>query len=105
LPALAIRLLPTPVEGDSRNSRNSTAYSEQRESRRPGDTLSDVASRWSGGSTSPPSEDGSPSWALRLSPWFTEWLMGAPPGWSDPTCVLTAEDFRRSATGCSSSWG
>jgi hypothetical protein len=30
---------------------------------------------------------------LRLSPWFVEWMMGAPEGWSDPDCPLSATEF------------
>jgi hypothetical protein len=48
---------------------------------------------WLGATTSPPSDDGKPSTALRLSPWFVEWMIGAPQGWSDPDCPLSATAF------------
>jgi hypothetical protein len=92
-----VRLLPTPVEGDSRNSRQSTAPNPG--PTRQADTLSDVAWRWSGAATSPRSGGGKPSPELRLSPWFVEWMIGAPAGWSDPDCPLSATEFRsRSAS-------
>jgi hypothetical protein len=47
-----------------------------------------------GAPTNPPSTDGSTSTGLRLSPWFVEWMMGAPEGWSDPDCPLSATEFR-----------
>lgn len=126
----ALRLLPTPAEADSRNTRNATANDGEGSTGHPGSTLSDVAHRWkeavkllptphgmpkqgqkrrpgpsgnelghalgslsSGEITSPPSDDGSKSTALRLSPWFVEWMLGAPQGWSDPDCQLSATAF------------
>ncbi len=90
LPAL-VRLLPTPVKGDGKGSRQSTAVNP----RSPAPTLSDLAFLWSGGRTSAQSVDGRPSPAdLRLSPWFVEWMIGAPPGWSDPACPLSATEFK-----------
>lgn len=89
-----MRLLPTPVEGDSRNTRNETTNSGAGSTGHPGTTLSDVAYRWSGEATSPPSGAGRPSTGLRLSPWFVEWMIGAPLGWSDPDCPLSATEYR-----------
>lgn len=96
------RLLPTPTEGDSRNSRNATANSGTGSTGHPGTTLSDVAYEWSGEPTSPPSDDGKRSTAprRRLSSSFVEWMMGAPAGWSDPECELSASDFQHSETAC-----
>lgn len=48
-------------------------------------------------STSPPSDAGKRSTALRLSPSFVEWMLGAPAGWSDPACPLSATEFRCSS--------
>lgn len=91
----SLRLLPTPVEGDSRNSRSATAPARSAESNfHPRTTLSDVVYEWSGATTSPPSEGGKPSTGLRLSPWFLEWMIGAPHGWSDPGCLLSATEFK-----------
>lgn len=95
-PALgeAINLLPTPVEGDSTNSRSATAPRRAGSKFEPGTTLSDVAFEWSGGTTVQRSGGGKPSTGLRLSPWFVEWMIGAPAGWSDPACPLSATEFR-----------
>ena len=42
-----------------------------------------------------PSSDGKQSSAgQRLSPWFVEWMMGAPRGFTDPDCPLSATEFR-----------
>ncbi|MGA2929552.1 MAG: hypothetical protein ABSG43_26895 [Solirubrobacteraceae bacterium] len=95
LPRL-VALLPTPVSADSRQSRNGTAQRRAGASGHPGMTLSDVAYGWSGASTSPRSAAGSRSRGLRLSPWFVEWMIGAPAGWSDPACRLSVTEFRSS---------
>jgi hypothetical protein len=60
-----------------------------------------------GATTSQPSGAGKPSPALRLSPWFVEWMMGVPAGWSDPDCPLSATEFKsRSASSSgNTSWG
>ena len=47
-----------------------------------------------GEGTDPPSGDGKPSTALRLSPSFVEWMIGAPIGWTDPDCPLSATEFK-----------
>lgn len=49
----------------------------------------------SGASTSPPSDDGSePLVGALENPSFREWLLGAPDGWSDPACPLSATAFK-----------
>ncbi len=93
----AMQLLPTPVSGDASNSRSATAPARGPESNyRPGTNLSDVMYKWSGGRTVQPSSVGKPSTVPRprLSPSFVEWMMGAPQGWSDPDCPLSAMEFR-----------
>ena len=30
---------------------------------------------------------------MALNPSFVEWMMGAPDGWSDPDCPLSATEF------------
>jgi DNA (cytosine-5)-methyltransferase 1 len=103
LPRL-VRLLPTPVEGDSRNSRSATAPARaEGSSFTPGVTLSDVAYEWSGATTPQRSPDGKASTALRLSPWFVEWMIGAPQGWSDPDCPLSATEFKSNSASWSAS--
>lgn len=60
----------------------------------------------SGATTSPPSGAGNKSPVLRLSPSFVEWMIGAPQGWSDPDCPLSATEFRcrsRTSAGSTSS--
>jgi hypothetical protein len=47
-----------------------------------------------GASTEEPSSDGAPSTVPRLNPWFVEWMLGAPQGWSDPDCPLSATEFK-----------
>lgn len=64
----AIKTLPTPTVGDSRNSRNATANRTPGGNHHEGMTLSDWATLH-GASTSPPSADGStPSDAPPLDP-------------------------------------
>jgi hypothetical protein len=53
-----------------------------------------------GESTSPRSGVGRPSTGLHLSPWFVEWMMGAPAGWSDPACPLSATEFSCRQASC-----
>ena len=96
-----VRLLPTPVEGDSTNSRSSTVPRAADSRWEPGTTLSDVAHEWSGASTDQPSDAGSRFTDLRLSPSFVEWMIGAPDGWSDPDCPLSAMEFRSNLDGSS----
>jgi hypothetical protein len=94
LRAEVMQLLPTPAEADSRNTRNATANGGQGSTGHSGKTLSDVAWLWGGASTDPPSGGGKPSTDLRLNPYFVEWMMGAPAGWSDPDCPLSATEFK-----------
>ena len=60
-------------------------------------TLSDIAEKLAqsiGESTTRPSNDGKTSPAeMALNPSFVEWMMGAPDGWSDPDCPLSATEF------------
>ena len=98
----SVKLLPTPAVADSRNTRNATANEGRGSTGHAGTTLSDVAYRWkqdvespsTGETSSPQSDDGSRSSDLHLSPWFVEWMMGLPEGWSDPDCQLSATEFR-----------
>lgn len=93
LAAAIDRLLPTPTETDSAGSRRSTARTDEWTSN-PGTTLTDAALESSGVDTAPQSSDGKSSSAgLRLSPSFVEWMMGAPDGWTDPACPLSATEF------------
>jgi len=101
----ALALLPTPVAGDSRNSRQSTVDNP----RDPTPTLSDVAYVWSGGTTARRSGDGKPSTEPRprLSPEFVEWMMGTPSctvcgrGWTDSDCQHSATAYTSTSAGCS----
>jgi hypothetical protein len=70
LRAEVLALLPTPVTGDGKGSRQSTAPNP----RSPHPTLSDLAYLWSGGSTGQPLSGGKQWSGLRLSPWFVEWM-------------------------------
>jgi hypothetical protein len=88
------KLLPTPTTRDAANARNATANRSPGSRGHSGTTLADVAYLWSGASTDPPSDGGRPSTDLRLSPWFVEWMMGLPDGWSDPDCALSATEFK-----------
>ena len=36
---------------------------------------------------------------MALNPSFVEWMMGAPDGWSDPDCPLSATEFSRKQDG------
>ena len=82
----AITLLPTPCSRDWKG--------EGYEGQLPTEVLP-----LSGASTSPPSAAGKPSTGLRLSPWFVEWMIGAPQGWSDPGCPLSATEFKSRSAG------
>ncbi len=90
-----LRMLPSPVSGDAKGSRQSTATNP----RSPHDTLSDLEYRWSGAYTDPQSAAGKRWSAERpsLSALFEEWMLGLPLGWSDPACVLSATEFRSSS--------
>jgi hypothetical protein len=87
-----VRLLPTPTA--QYDARNSTHVRDANDNGHSGTTLLDAALVSSGADTRPRSEDGKSSSAgLRLSHWFVEWMMGAPDGWSDPDCRLSATEF------------
>lgn len=90
----AVKLLPTPTRSDFDQDRMSDT------TRRASITaaMNRLAESESNGATmSPPSDAGKPSTGLRLSPWFVEWMIGAPQGWSDPDCLLSATEFKSSA--------
>jgi hypothetical protein len=91
----ALKLLPTPVGQDGKNA---TAPSQEKRNAPGLPTALRLLSI--GASTDPPSSDGSePSVGLLENPCFREWLLGAPEGWSDPDCPLSATEFKsRSAT-------
>lgn len=77
-----MRLLPTPH-----------GMAKEGQERRPGPTGNELGRALTGRSTSPPSDAGSKSSAPRLNPSFVEWMIGAPDGWSDPACPLSATEF------------
>lgn len=87
----SVKLLPTPRERDHKGRGFEDGLVN---------TLERVAvSPSNGESSDPQSTGGLASKGLHLSPWFVEWMMGAPEGWSDPDCPLSATEFRsRSAT-------
>jgi hypothetical protein len=114
---IAIKLLPTPM---ARSNSGTEVSSKSREGgrmleesvkllptphgmpkegqkRRPGPSGNElgfaVGSLSTGETSSPRSDDGKKSSDLHLSPWFVEWMMGAPEGWSDPDCPLSATEF------------
>lgn len=80
-----VQLLPTPRAAvDKEHGPNGQHWAELRAT---------VESLSTGEISSPPSDDGNRSSDLRLSPWFVEWMMGMPEGWSDPDCPLSAMEF------------
>lgn len=83
---IAVKLLPTPT---SASYQQGGTAAEQTTIKRELGLLPS-----SGEPTSPPSDDGSGSTGLRLSPCFEEWMLGLPQGWSDPDCPLSAMEFR-----------
>jgi hypothetical protein len=88
---VAVRLLPTLRERDWKGRGYDDGLVNTLERA--------AASPSTGPSSSPPSDAGSKPTALRLNPSFVEWMMGAPDGWSNPDCLLSATEFRsRSAT-------
>jgi hypothetical protein len=70
--------------------------------------MESVAPLSNGASTNPRSNDGKQFKDLHLNPWFVEWMTGAPPGWSDPGCPLSATEFKsrlaESSANTSSGW-
>ncbi|HUB98536.1 MAG TPA: hypothetical protein VMS11_01805 [Solirubrobacterales bacterium] len=116
----ALRLLPTPlaeVKGPSSkrgaNAQGSPSLDQtvkllptphgmakEGQKRRPGPSGNELGvairaavSGLTGETLDPPSDAGKVSTDLRLSPWFVEWMMGMPEGWSDPGCLLSATEF------------
>jgi DNA (cytosine-5)-methyltransferase 1 len=115
-----LRLLPTPVEQDGKNAtapsqenrhspglpttlrmlRTPTASPHNQRRANGGENRKELVGLLpsSGASMSLPSGDGSePLDGLPESPSFREWLMGAPDGWSDPDCPLSATAFKSSS--------
>lgn len=90
---VAMRMLPTPTTGDSKQARNKTSGRREGSQHHDRTTLTDFAYETSGASTREPSPDGSKSPAPLLSPYFVEWMLGLPAGWSDPDCPLSATAF------------
>jgi hypothetical protein len=82
-------------------------FPKEGQARKPGPTGNELGhalgSLSSGASTSPRSEGGRLSTGLRLNPSFVEWMLGAPPGWSDPACPLSATEFKCGSAGSSGS--
>ena len=104
-PTLKGGLLPTPQR--QWDARNETANRSNPDSpHASGTTPADFAVKHeaaSGATTPQPFTDGKQSSAgQRLSPWFVEWMMGAPPGFTDPDCQLSAMEFKSK---WGSSWG
>jgi hypothetical protein len=94
---MAIKLLPTPMSRDGRPDGSQNRLGAGSVAAGGGKSVEQVAlEEWlsNGAISSPPSDDGSASTDLRLSPWFVEWMMGAPDGWSDPDCLLSATEFK-----------
>jgi hypothetical protein len=84
----AVRLLLTPRANDGHREsprRSNAGYGATIE-QAVGLVLSGETSDLRSGAGSMPSD-------LRLSPWFVEWMMGMPEGWSDPDCLLSATAF------------
>jgi hypothetical protein len=105
-----VKLLPTPVAND--DNKSPTAHMAMKR-RMPGGERNTITSLqvlskvWAstGASTNPPSDAGNePSDDRRLSPWFVEWMMGAPEGWSDPDCPLSATEFSSRQATFSAEW-
>lgn len=90
----AVKLLPTPRENDG--SRPSMRRSSPDFSPTLGERVELLSN---GATTSPPSAAGKPSTGLRLSPSFVEWMIGAPQGWTDPDCPLSATEFKSRSEG------
>lgn len=97
LPRL-IKLLPTPRANDGLRLRQ--AWST--EGRRPTLEQAIVESQSNGVHSRQLLRAGHPLSDLRLSPYFVEWMIGAPPGWSDPDCPLSATEFKSNSV---SWWG
>ena len=96
--AIAARLLPTPVVGDARQTRNATANrTNPNSAHHAGETLTDrllptpTKSDGQGGPGCSGRDGGENLWTTvasstegsRLNPCFVEWMMGYPTGWTD----------------------
>jgi hypothetical protein len=117
---LSLKLLPTPVEQDGKNAtapsqedrkspglpttlrllRTPTAAPHNQPGANGGENRKELLSLLIGPSTGPQLPNGNKSSdGLLENPCFREWLLGAPAGWSDPDCPLSATEFKsRSAT-------
>ena len=97
----AAKLLPTPTASLANYSEEPEAWAQRSKHKGKRETIGDCSmplpvalKRSTGASTNLPSDDGRPSSAgLHLNPLFVEWMMGAPIGWSDPACLLSATEF------------
>jgi hypothetical protein len=125
LRAEVMQLLPTPTATEYGHNQSPSAGAAVRPSlpnlmrllppphgmlkegqaRRPGPSGNELGralgSVSSGVSTAQPSEGGKRSTDLRLSPWFVEWMIGLPQGWSDPDCPLSATEFKSNSASSS----
>jgi hypothetical protein len=87
LRAEVMSLLPTPATSQGGHNQSPTPGAAVR-------PQLDRLPRSRGASTDPQSDGGSRFTDLRLSPSFVEWMIGAPAGWSDPDCPLSAMEFK-----------
>jgi hypothetical protein len=78
--ATVLRLLPTPDASVANYAEDPDEWQAR------ADTLKEKHRNGNGHGTKP-------STGLRLSPSFVEWMIGAPAGWSDPDCPLSATEF------------
>lgn len=83
---IALKLLPTPT---SASYQQGGTAAEETEIKRILGVLPST-----GESTDRPSSDGSASTGLHLNPSFVEWMLGLPRRWSDPSCLLSATEFK-----------
>jgi len=91
----AVRLMPTPTVGDSKNAANATAGRAPGSNHHSGTTLVDFVRIWptptqadaSSGPGNASTDGGSDNLRTvvggQLNPTWVEWLMGFPPGWTD----------------------
>jgi len=105
-------LWPTPKSSDHRTGLPGRAVHPRRRN------LNDAAARWPtplardarscrGAARTPSSQGSEPLVTAvggRLNPTWVEWLMGAPLGWTDPDCELSATELSRRSR-CSSADG
>ena len=88
-------LLPTPRNQDGYDRSNWKTVERANRGEKDLTLTRLMRYRGSTGESSPPPSDAGrkPSTAPRLSPSFVEWMMGAPEGWTDPDCPLSATEF------------